>query len=55
MLEQESSQPLDNLELNGLRGQVKKLLSEKAAFQEKIKKLSKAKKRLVCSIYDAVN
>ncbi|XP_039803732.1 HIV Tat-specific factor 1 homolog [Panicum virgatum] len=44
VLEQESSQPQDNSELNALREQVKKLSSKKAAFQEKIKKLSKAKK-----------
>ena len=44
MLEQGSSQPQDNLELNALRKQVKELSIEKAALQEKIKKLSKAKK-----------
>ena len=44
MLEQGSSQPQDNSELDALREQVKKLLSEKAALQEKNKKLSKAKK-----------
>ena len=44
MLEQGSSQPQDNSELDALREQVKKLSSEKAALQEKIKKLFKAKK-----------
>ena len=44
VLEQGTSQPQDNSELNVLREQVKKLSSEKAALQEKIKKLSKAKK-----------
>jgi predicted nuclease with TOPRIM domain len=43
-LEQGTSQPQDNSELNVLREQVKKLSSEKAALQEKLKKLSKAKK-----------
>ena len=38
-----SSQPPDNSELDALREQVT-LSSEKAALQEKIKKLSKAKK-----------
>ena len=44
MLEQETSLPQDNSELDVLREQVKKLLSEKAALQENNKKLSKAKK-----------
>ena len=44
MLEQGSSQPQDDSELNALREQVKKLSSEKATLQEKNKKLSKAKK-----------
>ena len=39
-----SSQPPDNSKLDALRGRVKTLSSEKAALQEKIKKLSKAKK-----------
>ncbi|XP_039792903.1 uncharacterized protein LOC120658773 [Panicum virgatum] len=43
-LEQETSLPQDNLELDALREQVKKLSSEKAALQEKNKKLAKAKK-----------
>ncbi|XP_039811757.1 uncharacterized protein LOC120674685 [Panicum virgatum] len=43
VLEEGSSQPPDNAELNALRERVKTLSSEKA-FQEKIKKLSKAKK-----------
>jgi predicted nuclease with TOPRIM domain len=44
VLEEGSSQPSDNAELNALRERVKTLSSEKAALQEKIKKLSKAKK-----------
>jgi predicted nuclease with TOPRIM domain len=43
-LKEGSSQPPDNTELNALRERVKMLSSEKAALQEKIKKLSKAKK-----------
>ena len=43
-MEQESSQPPDNSELNALREKVKKLSSEKTALHKKIKKLSKAKK-----------
>jgi hypothetical protein len=43
-LEEVSSQPPDNSELDVLRGRVKTLSFEKAALQEKIKKLSKAKK-----------
>ena len=44
VLEEGSSQPSDNSELNALRERVKTLSSEKAALQEKLKKLSKAKK-----------
>ena len=55
MLEQGSSQPQDDSELDALREQVKKLSSEKAALQEKIKKTLQGQKRLVCSIYDAVD
>jgi len=44
VLEEGNSQPPDNLELNALRERVKTLSSEKAALQEKLKKLSKAKK-----------
>ena len=44
VLEQGSSQPPDNSELDALRERVKTLSSEKAALHEKIKKLSKAKK-----------
>jgi len=43
-LEQETSLPQDNSELDALREQVKKLSSEKAALQEKNKKLTKSKK-----------
>ena len=43
-MEQGSSQPWDDSELLALREQVSKLTSEKAALQEKNKKLSKAKK-----------
>jgi len=43
-LEQGSSQPRDDSELLALREQVSKLTSEKAALQEKNKKISKAKK-----------
>jgi len=44
VLEQGSSQPPDNSELDALRERVKALSSEKVALQEKIKKLSKAKR-----------
>ena len=44
VLKEGSSQSLDNSELDVLRERVKTLSSEKAALQEKIKKLSKAKK-----------
>ena len=44
MLGQEGSQVQDGSELNALKKQVKTLSSEKAALQEKLKKLSKAKK-----------
>ena len=44
MLDQGTSLPQDNSELDTLREQIKKLSSEKAALQEKNKKLSKAKK-----------
>ena len=44
MLEQGSNRLQDNSELDALREQVKKLSSEKAALQEKNKKLYKAKK-----------
>ena len=54
-MEEGSSQPSDLSELNALRERVKILLSEKAALQEKLKKLSKAKKRLVLSIYNAID
>ena len=40
----EGDQAQDNTELNALRERVKTLSSEKAALQEKLKKLSKAKK-----------
>ena len=43
-MEEESSQPPDNAELDVLTARVKTLSSEKAMLQEKIKKLSKAKK-----------
>ena len=43
-MEQGSSQPQDDSELLALREQVSKLTSEKAALQEKNKKISKAKK-----------
>ena len=43
-MEQGSSQPRDDSELLALREQVSKLTSEKAALQEKNKKISKAKK-----------
>ena len=39
-----SSQSPDNSELDVLRERVKMLSSEKAALQERLKKLSKAKK-----------
>ena len=44
VLELGSSQPRDNSELVALRKQVEKLSFEKAALQEKNKKISKAKK-----------
>ena len=44
MLEQGDSQPQDHSKLDALRAQVERLSSEKAALQEKNKKLSKAKK-----------
>jgi len=44
VLEEVSSQPPDNAELNALRERVKTLSFEKVALQKKIKKLSKAKK-----------
>ena len=44
VLGQEGSQAQDDSELNALRERVKTLSSEKAALQEKLKKLSKAKK-----------
>ena len=43
-LEQETSLPQDNSELDAPREQVKKLSSKKATLQEKNKKLAKAKK-----------
>ena len=43
-MEEESSQPPDNAELDVLTERVKTLSSEKAMLQEKIKKLSKTKK-----------
>ena len=43
-LGRESGQAQDDTELNALRERVKTLSSEKAALQEKLKKLSKAKK-----------
>ena len=43
-MEQGSSQPQDDSELLALREQVSKLTSEKAALQEKNKKISKAKR-----------
>ena len=43
-MEQGSSQPRDDSELLALRERVSKLTSEKAALQEKNKKISKAKK-----------
>ena len=43
-MEQGSSQPRDDSELLALREQVSKLTSEKAALQEKNKKISKAKR-----------
>ena len=42
MLEQGSSQPRDDSELNAPREQVEELSSEKASLQEKNKKLSMA-------------
>ena len=44
MLGEEGSQLQDNPELNALKERVKTLSSEKATLQEKLKKLSKAKK-----------
>ena len=44
VLEQVTSQPQYNSELDALREKVKKLSFEKAALEEKKKKLSKAKK-----------
>ena len=44
MLEEGNSQPPDNAELNALKERVKMLSSEKVALQDKLKKLSKAKK-----------
>ena len=44
VLGQEGGQTQDDSELNALRERVKTLSSEKAALQEKLKKLSKAKK-----------
>ena len=44
VLEQEGSPVQDDIELNALKEWVKTLSSEKAALQEKLKKLSKAKK-----------
>jgi predicted nuclease with TOPRIM domain len=41
---QEGVQAQDDSELNALRERVKTFSSEKAALQEKLKKLSKAKK-----------
>ena len=43
-LGQEGGQAQDDTELNALKEQVKTLSSEKVALQEKLKKLSKAKK-----------
>ena len=43
-MEQGSSQPQDDSELNALREQVEKLSSEKVTLLEKNKKLSKARK-----------
>ena len=44
VLGQEGSQAQDDKELNALKERVKTLSSEKATLQEKLKKLSKAKK-----------
>ena len=44
MLGEEGSHAQNDSELNALRERVKTLSSQKAALQEKIKKLSKAKK-----------
>ena len=44
MLGREGVQARDDFELNALRERVKMLSSEKAALQEKLQKLSKAKK-----------
>ena len=44
VLGQEGSPAQDDTELNALKERVKTLSSEKAALQEKLKKLSKAKK-----------
>ena len=54
-LEQGTSLPQDNSELDALREQVKKLSSLKDALLEKNKKLSKAKKGKSFSIYNAVD
>ena len=43
-MEEGNSQPPDNVLLNALKERVEMLSSEKVALQEKIKKLSKAKK-----------
>ena len=44
VLEQEGNPSQDDTELNALKERVKTLSSKKAALQEKLKKLSKAKK-----------
>ena len=44
VLDQGTSLPQDNSELDTLREQIKKVSSEKASLQEKNEKLSKAKK-----------
>ena len=44
VLEQEGSPVQDDIELNALKERVKMISSEKAALQEKLKILSKAKK-----------
>jgi predicted nuclease with TOPRIM domain len=55
VLGQEGSQAQDDSELNVLKERVKTLSSEKAALQEKLKQLTKAKKRLVFSICNAID
>ena len=55
VLGQEGSPAQDDTELNALKERVKTLSSEKVALQEKLKNLSKAKKRLVFSIHEAVD